>query len=568
MNSIVFLVMRRMRQPMVTLVLAYTVAVVGLVLIPGRDADGDVWHMGIFQAFYVVSYTSTTIGFGEIPYPFTDAQRMWVSVVIYATVVAWIYALGTMLSLLQDQTFQEAIRNQRFVLRVRRTTEPFYLVCGYGETGSALVNALTEHGHHAVVVDMDEARTNLLKLENLREYVPALHGDAGRPQTLIDAGLGHRYCEGVVALTNSNAVNLQIAIGVKLMRPSVKAICRADSHEVEANMASFGTDHIIDPFDTFAAHLATALHAPCTYLLNRWLTGVENSEVAEPVYPPRDGHWVICGYGRFGKAVYQKLKHQGVTCVVVEATPERTGRPDCELVEGWGTEAATLRAARITEAVGLVAGTDNDANNLSIVMTAKDLNPGLFVTVRQNLEDNKTLFDKVDADMVMHPSTIIADRIRVLLDIPLVHEFTERALMRNDAWACQLVSRISALVEDRVPLVRTIDITPEDTPPLHCLIREGHRVTVGQLLRDPWERNEPLPIIALMLERGDDEYTALPADDTALHGEDRLLLCGTEAAFTRLGWTLGHFGTLNFVLHGTVGPEGWVWQRLRRRRRV
>ena len=60
-----------------------------------KDADGKVWHMSIFHAFYFVSYMATTIGFGEIPYAFTDAQRLWVALSLYASVVAWIYDFDT-----------------------------------------------------------------------------------------------------------------------------------------------------------------------------------------------------------------------------------------------------------------------------------------------------------------------------------------------------------------------------------------------------------------------------------------------------------------------------------------
>ena len=93
-----------------------------------------------FHAFYFVSFMATTIGFGEIPYEFTDAQRLWVSLSLYATVVSWIYAIGTILSLVQDKTFQAAIAENRFARHIRHMREPFHLICGYGETGSALVH--------------------------------------------------------------------------------------------------------------------------------------------------------------------------------------------------------------------------------------------------------------------------------------------------------------------------------------------------------------------------------------------------------------------------------------------
>ena len=168
MNNIIFLIMRRMRLPLLTLVVVYAVSVLGMTLLPGRDADGNLWHMDIFHAFYFVSFTSTTIGFGEIPYEFTDAQRLWVTFSLYISVISWLYAIGTIITLLQDKLFQRAIAESLFARRVRRMREPFYLVCGYGETGQKLVGAFTDHGQHVVVLDWDETKINQIQLQNLR----------------------------------------------------------------------------------------------------------------------------------------------------------------------------------------------------------------------------------------------------------------------------------------------------------------------------------------------------------------------------------------------------------------
>ena len=252
MENIIFLIFRRMRAPLLILVGTYTVAILGLVLIPGQDAAGDPWHMDFFHAFYFVSFMASTIGFGEIPHEFTDAQRLWVTFSIYATVVVWIYSIGTLLGLLQDKTFRQAVTEMRFARRIRRLREPFYLICGHGETGGVLVRALTERGQHAVAIDIKEDRIAILKLENLREYVPGLCADARRPQHLLEAGLGHELCAGVVAVTNVNETNLKIAITANLLHPDIKVICRADSHVVEDTMASLGTDNMYDPCDTFA----------------------------------------------------------------------------------------------------------------------------------------------------------------------------------------------------------------------------------------------------------------------------------------------------------------------------
>ncbi len=564
MQNIVFLFLRRMRRPLLTLLVVYAISVCGFTLIPGQDADGNAWRMDFFHAFYFVSYMATTIGFGEIPYPFTDAQRLWASLSLYASVMSWIYAFGTILALIQDRTFQHAIEESRFVRHIRDLREPFYLVCGYGETGSALVQALTRRGQHAVVIDIDEVRTNIIQLQDLREFVPALHGDAADTHHLQEAGLEHPSCTGVVALTNDNEANLKIAITAKLLNPRIKVISRADSHDIEANMASFGTDHIVDPFDTFAAHLSVAFQAPCLYLLQRWLTRCEGATLSDPVYPPRDGHWIVCGYGRFGKAILNRLEDEGIEVVVVEARPDLTGQPETGFVAGRGTEAVTLQEADVENAAGLVAGTDNDANNLSIVMTARELNPELFFVVRQNQRQNSDIIEAVDADMVMHPSEVIAEKIRVLLATPMLYEFMSLALHQTDDWACELASRVSALVGDEVPDIREWQIDKPGAGVLQHYLEQGGHFTIAELLRDPWDRSRSMNAIVLLVLRRNDR-TPLPDAEMSLKSGDRLLICGNRSAFRRMQWTVSNRHTLDYIKTGEDRPQSWLWRSLLRR---
>jgi Trk K+ transport system NAD-binding subunit len=565
MDNVVYLILRRMRAPLLVLIGTYAVAMAGMVLIPAQDSAGNPAPMSFFHAFYFVSYMSTTIGFGELPTAFTDAQRIWVSFCVFATVAVWLYAIGTLITLLQDTTFQRAITEGRFRRRVRRLREPFYLVCGYGQTGTALVRSLTDRHRRAVAIDIDPERVNLLKLDNLREYVPALCADARQPAALEDAGLRHPLCKGVVALTNVNETNLKIAIAAKLLHPEITVICRADSHEVEANMASFGTDHIYDPFDTFALDMAIAIQAPCLTLLSKWLAGYEDQALDAPLFPPTEGRWVICGYGRFGKAMYKHLGDQGLQLTVIEASPHKTGIPKEGVVHGRGTDAATLEQAGIGEAVGLVAGTDDDAHNLSIIMTALTLNRSLFVVARQNHNHNKILFERVGAQVVMMPSSIIADRIRVRLGTPLLAELTLLARYREDDWACELVSRVVALVDDHPPHVWEISIDEIDAPALCAMDRRGTPITIAQLACDPRDRERDLPLIVL-LRADDDERELLPAADTRIRSGDRLLLCGRADAGRVLAWTLRNLNVLDYVLTGNAAPGGLLWRWLARRR--
>ena len=554
MDPVFFIIFRRMRRPLLTLLVTYAIAVLGLTLIPGQDADGNTWHMSFFHAFYFVSYMATTIGFGEIPHEFSDGQRLWVTFTVYATVVVWIYAIGTLLSLVQNKTFQQAVTEKRFARKICALNEPFYLVCGYGETGSELVRSLIEHKQHAVVIDIDQHRINDLELDALIEAVPGLCADAQPPVHLIQAGLQHELCSGVVAVTNSNEANLKIAITSKMLNHDLQVICRADSHDIEANMASFGTDYIIDPYDTFGARLATALQAPCIYLLHQWLTGMADECLKEPVYPPVAGRWVICGYGRFGKAIYNRLQKEEIEIVVIEMTPEITGKPDTVFVQGRGTEAATLIEAGIHSAEGLVAGTDDDANNLSIIATAKEINPGLFTIARKNHSDNEALFDALSCNMVMTPSSIIANKIRALLVVPMLYEFLEIAYFKDDDWACELVSRISGAISDVVPDIWEVKIDETNAYAVTQMIKRGYEVQLADIQRDRYDPDKPLNAVSL-LYKGKEGKTLLPADDQVLSEGDRLLFCGQVGIHHSMEWNLQNVNVLEFIVTGTVATQ-------------
>jgi len=552
------------------MVVVFSITALGLTLIPGQDAEGKVWYMSYFHAFYFVGYMSTTIGFGEIPYPFTDAQRLWVMFSIYSTVIVWLYAIGTLLTLIQDKTFQQAFKELRFSRKIKHLKEPFYIVCGYGETGAALVSALTQRNQNVVVIDINPDVINFLKLENLRQFVPGLHADAARPIHLIEAGLEHPLCQGVIAVTDDNDVNLKIAVTSKLLSPQLKVICRADSHEIEDNMSSFGTDYIIDPFDTFAIHLATAIQSPALNLLNMWLTGARYQSLNHPIYPPQQGSWIICGYGRFGKTVYQQLKVNGINPIIIESSPETTGLPGSEIseddwIKGWGTEAITLDKAGIRDAVGIIAGTDNDANNLSIIMTAKEINPDLFVVARNNLEENKRLFDAIKADIVMHPSSIIANKISGLLATPLLYAFLGLASHQTREWASQMVKRICLVVKEQVPEVWELVINSDEALAVYNKVTAKELVTIGDILSNPKQRDEQVFAMPLLVQRNG-IITLLPNNAMSLQIDDKLLLCGRLSARYKMEWTLLNKYALDYILYGENTTRN-LFSKLKNRRR-
>jgi len=553
MTKVTSLVLKRMRRPLIVLLASYAICMLGLVLVPGVDADGKTWHMTFFQAFYFVSYTATTIGFGELPQALSDTQRLWVLVTIYMTVVAWFYAIGKILSLVQDPAFRKASTANRFSRSVKGITEPFYVVLGYGDTGRAMVRAMTERHIRAVVIDNDESKVNAMMLKDYHMSVPILCADATVPVNLVAAGLQHPKCRGMIALTPMNAVNLKIAITSKLLNPGIPVICRADSEDVERNMASFGTDYIIDPYTNFSEMVGMSLHSPSLYLLYDWLTGVPDTPLSDPPYPPR-GMWVLCGFGRFGRAVYKHLKKAGIRVVIVEVNHDRIVGCEDPCVLGEGTEKHTLIQANLKEAVGIVAGTDDDSNNLSIIMTAKQLNPGLFIIARQNKRANQVIFDAVKADLVMQPGETIARKIRMLLTIPLLTEFFGYSCQEDNDWTNILISRICAVVGDIVPSLWHVDITEEKANSVHEAISFGRDVTIEDLMRDPRARELVMDCIPLFLSRQSGDVV-LPGENTSLMVGDKLLFCGLSDIADHMAMTIYDISLLNYIMTGEQSTD-------------
>jgi len=218
MDTILFLILRKLRRPIILIIVSFGVCIFGLTLMPGVDDQGNTRYLTIFESFYIISYTATTIGFGEIPYAFTQAQRLWMTFSIYVTVIPWFYAIGRIVTLLQDPSLRQATYINSFTKSVEAINTPFYILCSYGESASYLAKALDQKDIRVVIIESQEDRLYDLELSNTLNSIPALCGDAKLPENLIRAGVHHPQCRGVVTLTDNDEVNLAVAIAVKLMK--------------------------------------------------------------------------------------------------------------------------------------------------------------------------------------------------------------------------------------------------------------------------------------------------------------------------------------------------------------
>ena len=616
MNSLIFLLLKRIRTPIILLIISYSIVILGFVLIPGQDDQGNVWHMSFFHAFYFVSFMGSTIGFGEIPYEFTNAQRMWTVFGIYATVTIWLYSIGALISTLQNPIFKKILRENNFRKQVNRIREPFYLICGYGDTGKLLAHELSENNILSVVIDINPNCIDNLEIDEPDIDIPAIAANASFPQVLETAGLTHEYCKGVIALTNKDEVNLKIAITARLLNKErmlddhLMVVCRAETAEAEANMASFGTSHIINPYEIYAKRLALSVRSSSAYLIYEWLTNPYHRVRNEPINPPK-GTWVICGYGRFGKAVARHLNYVGVKTIIIEASPDITNPPEGTII-GRGTEAVTLREANITGASAIVAGTDNDANNLSIVLTAKDemrrhqigvirnkehedkynlkffsnkaeqskttQDGKLFSIARQNFSRNESVFEKAELDFIMQPASIVAGEILSIIKTPLLSTFLSLARRQKEQWANLLISRLSDFIDDTATSWM-IEISEKQTPAVMCFLKKGI-ITIEGISRHPRNRDKSLKCVVLLVNRKKRDTISyqhkmsitdeaikfdnflLPENDFKIEEGDKLLICGDKESMNLMCWSVSNINIYNYIQTGYELGGGYVWQWL------
>lgn len=135
-------------------------------------------------------------------------------------------------------------------------------------------------------------------------------------------------------------------------------------------------------------------------------------------------HVIICGWGRVGRSIGSELVDGNRDLVVVERNEAKLdGGPPA--VVGDATEDAVLRAAGIERASALVAAADSDAANSFIVLSARALNPDLFIVARTRNEDSGDKLYRSGADRVVNPQNIGGARMAAFVLRPHVAEFLD-----------------------------------------------------------------------------------------------------------------------------------------------
>ncbi|MEE4175499.1 MAG: NAD-binding protein [Xanthomonadales bacterium] len=548
MNDIVWLTMRRLRTPLIVLLLTYFISVCIVVAVPGVDGDGNPVRLSFLDAAYFIAILSTTIGLGEVPYVFTELQRLVVFFLIFPNVVAWLYSFTAIIGLFLDDQFKAMQAHNRFVREVQwlgrprslwdrilqrespKEGLPFYLVCGMGATGSMLAEGLLDRGLHVVAIDRDAALLTRLGIDARFARVPMLAGSVSDADILRVSGLDPRYrsCRGVIAVTDTDQANLTVAITSKLLRPDLPVFARSHQQRVCDNLASFGTDAVVNPYQIFAKRLALAFRSPIRYLVQDWLLSVPGSKLRTRLNL-KNGRWVVCGAGRFGQPLIEVLEAAGQSVTVVDVDPDRVAQYE-HAVEGRGTEAATLEQAGIREAAGVIAGTGDDVDNLSIILTALELNGKLCTIARQEDPKNAALFAASGTQLVAQPNLIVTRRILALATTPLLKAFLDHLEREDDAFGERVESLLRRRLGGRAPNVWVTELVGPNARGLTAAREEGVELRLRHLVHNTRTAlGEDLRCVCLVLERGDLRLV-LPNEEEKLQPGDKLLFAGRGQA--------------------------------------
>ncbi len=564
LDRVTMVVLRYMRRPFFALVLVYAIGIIGMALIPGRDADGNVEYMSLFHAFYFFTYTATTTGFGEIPGAFTDEQRLWAIFCLYTGVIAWFYAIGSTIRLLQNPHFTHVLNERNFASTVKRISEPFFIICGFGDTGSLLARGLSDHNFAGVVVDADPERIKALALRDYTVKMPGLCADASVPKYLVDAGVKHPNCRAVVVLNSDEDTNLQIAVMAKYLNPDIRVVCRSTSLRHEEHLRELEGVTVIDPFEIFGQLLSMAITTPKLHNLNSWLVRAHGVKLGQALQVPK-GDWILCGYGRMGHWFRKYMANHGIYPSIIDPNVDLKEHIGSEKIIQAYADRKTLQEAGIEEVAGVVAGTDNDSNNLGILLNTEALNPKAFTIVRQNDHDNQIVFDAANVDLVLQSSLTTARRILKFLISPLIQTLIDYLNDQDQGPTDDLIQRLQNTVGNQIPHLWRVNLCKREAAAATELLNDGIPVTLLDLTRNPLDRQRTLDCVPLMLQR-EGECIMLPSDWQTVRLGDEIVYCGTERSEQLLLANLNNPYTLKFLVSGIDPPRGyffnWLDQRL------
>lgn len=225
-----------------------------------------------------------------------------------------------------------------------------------------------------------------------------------------------------------------------------------------------------------------------------------------------EGHYIVCGFGRIGRTVSQLLKEKPIEVVMIERNPDCIPifqEKNLLYVSGEATSEEVLLKAGILKAKGLVAAASSDADNVYITLTARGLNPGLFILARAAEESSIVKLTRAGADKVVSPYDIGARSMANSILRPTVIDFIELA-MHN----------------------RSLDLQIEE-------LIVGEKAEIKDLTLMESAIRKEFDLIVVAIKKGSGEMIFNPSSQAKIQVGDILVVLGDRENLIRLEKKLG-----------------------------
>jgi Trk K+ transport system NAD-binding subunit len=540
-----------MRLPFTIIVITYAIAISGLVIISGFDDQGNPYRMSIFDAFYFITYTATTIGFGETPFTFTYPQRMWVTISIYLTVLGWFYGIGTLVSLLQDKLFLSEIARAKFKRSVKNIKEDFVIILGYNDTTSEIIKKMIDDNMRVVVIEKEQQRADHLNLEGFIPHIPVLVADVYSPTSLEYAGIKSPHCKGIISLFQSNLLNMRVTLASRILNPHIMIAVRSSTDIESANLLDAGANIVENPLSIISYQINMALNSPSLFKIENWLYNIDTLDCKTFAVPKEK--IIICGFGRLGKSIYNTFTKNGIEAIVIEIDIDVVSEAIAKGIEtvvcGNAEDRSLLEKLNIKDMNLIIVATNDDTTNLSIVSTIRSVNKHTMIVARENELSDFSIFSSAKIDHIFIPAEILIHKTTNAIINPLSDKLIRLLQSKDEQWGQQLLSNLIKRISVN-PITFELNINKTEAIELYnYLSKSENSITLNEIRRSRRDREQFNNIIPLLISRSSEDIL-LPSYDNELKVGDRILLACDENSQEDVEYIVNNLYEFHYIVTG------------------
>lgn len=146
-------------------------------------------------------------------------------------------------------------------------------------------------------------------------------------------------------------------------------------------------------------------------------------------------HYIICGLGRVGLEIANELAKSKIEFIIIDNAdgPIEIARQNNWLyIQGDASNDETLLETQIERAKGLFAALDTDSENVYVTLSAKSLNPSIFVVARATIHETINKLEKAGADRVVAPQIIGGRRMATMALQPSICDFLDTIMQTEE----------------------------------------------------------------------------------------------------------------------------------------